>query len=323
MYDHPELAAYATDRFVLLCIALFLEAIVGRISWLFRLIPHPFDAFRRVAGFFGRRLNKSRRGPRALVVRGAIVTLFLCATAMLAGWGLALWSATFRSGWVVDLALVMLLVSQRGSYSDASRTVRALTKGGLADARIRASVFHRGNVDLLDDHGICRAITEHLAGQLGRWLLAPVIWYLLLGLPGLLLYTAIIALSRSLAPDDEARAGFGWMAYRLEMLAALGADGAAYPGLAYHVCEGEYASERRVWLAGGRVRRRAIDRDWRTPFDRRSAPAMVRRWKPTADRPRCPSGHDAVRVYMCPARGAGGGVGRHQPRLGGVRLYRG
>ena len=219
MYDHPELAAYATDRFVLLCIALFLEAIVGRISWLFRLIPHPFDAFRRVAGFFGRRLNKSRRGPRALVVRGAIVTLFLCATAMLAGWGLALWSATFRSGWVVDLALVMLLVSQRGSYSDASRTVRALTKGGLADARIRASVFHRGNVDLLDDHGICRAITEHLAGQLGRWLLAPVIWYLLLGLPGLLLYTAIIALSRSLAPDDEARAGFGWMAYRLEMLA--------------------------------------------------------------------------------------------------------
>jgi hypothetical protein len=53
MYDHPELAAFASDRFGLLCIALFLEAVVGRLSWLFRLIPHPFNAFQRVAGFFG------------------------------------------------------------------------------------------------------------------------------------------------------------------------------------------------------------------------------------------------------------------------------
>lgn len=218
MYDYPELAAYITDRFVILCIALFLEAIVGRISWLFRLIPHPFDGFRYAAGILGRRLNKSRRGSRALVVRGAIVTLFLCAMAMLTGWALSVWSGTFGSGWVVDLALVTVLVSQRGSYSDASRTVRALTKNGLADARKRASVFYRGDVDLLDDHGICRAITEHLAGQLGRWLLASAIWYLLIGLPGLLLYVAILAASRSLADDDEGRAEFGWMAYRLEML---------------------------------------------------------------------------------------------------------
>jgi adenosylcobinamide-phosphate synthase len=221
MYDHPELLTFATDRSVLLCIALFLEAIVGRISWLFRLIPHPFDAFRHVAGFFGRRLNKSRRGPRALVVRGAIITLFLCGLTMLVGWELSVWLATIRSGGLVDLALLMLLVSQRGSYSDASRTVGALTRGGLTEARKRARAFHRGNVDLLDDHGICRAITEYLAGELGRWLLGPVFWYLLLGLPGLLLYAAIIAASRSLAHDDEARAGFGWMANRLEMLAGI------------------------------------------------------------------------------------------------------
>ena len=219
MYDYPELGAFATDRFGLLCIALFLEAVFGRISWLFSLMPHPFLVFQRVAGFFGRRLNKSSRGPRALIVRGAVVNLFLCSLAMLAGWGLSAWSATFRGGWVVDLALVMLLVSQRGSYSDASRTVRALTRDGLPEARKRVSVFHRGNADLLDEHGICRALTEHLAGELGRWLLGPVIWYFLLGLPGLLLYAAIIASSRSLAHDDETKAGFGWMAYRMEVLA--------------------------------------------------------------------------------------------------------
>jgi hypothetical protein len=33
------------------------------------------------------------------------------------------------------LTLLMLLVSQRGSYSDASRIVRALTRDGLTEAR--------------------------------------------------------------------------------------------------------------------------------------------------------------------------------------------
>jgi cobalamin biosynthesis protein CobD/CbiB len=54
---------------------------------------------------------------------------------------------------------------------------------------------------LLNDHGIYCAIAEHLADELGRWLLGPLFWYLL--------------------HDDETRAGFGWMAYRLEMLAGI------------------------------------------------------------------------------------------------------
>jgi cobalamin biosynthesis protein CobD/CbiB len=59
----------------------------------------------------------------------------LFALTTLAGWVLSMWLATFWSGWVVDLTLLMLLVSQRGSYSDASRIVRALTRDGLTEAR--------------------------------------------------------------------------------------------------------------------------------------------------------------------------------------------
>ena len=86
MYLHPDLAIYATDRFVLACIALFLEAVIGRMSWLFRIIPHPFAILRSSAAFLGRRLNRSRRGPKALIVRGAIVTGFLCCATGSVGW---------------------------------------------------------------------------------------------------------------------------------------------------------------------------------------------------------------------------------------------
>ena len=125
MYLHQDLAIYATDRFVLACIALFLEAVIGRMSWLFRIIPHPFAILRSSAAFLGCRLNRSRRGPRALIVRGAIVTGFLCCVTGSVGWMISIWGETYPAGWVVDLMFLVFFVSQRGSYSDASRTVRA------------------------------------------------------------------------------------------------------------------------------------------------------------------------------------------------------
>ena len=51
-------------------------------------------------------------------------------------------------------------------------------------------------------------------------------------------------------------------------------------------------------------------------FRRRSALAVVRGRKAPIDQPRCPPRDDAVRVYLRPARGAGG----RQPHLGGVSL---
>ena len=219
MYDHPELAVYATDRFVLVCIALFFEAVIGRAMWLFQIVPHPYALLQSAAAFFEAKLNRSRRGPRALVVRGAIVTFFLCGAAGSIGWALSAWSQSFRSGWVIDLAFMVLFVSQRGGYGDASRTIRALTRDGLSAGRKAVAAYHGGNPARLDDHGICRGLTEHLASELGRWLVGPVFWYLLGGLPGLFLYVAVLALAHGFARDDEARTGFGWMAVRLERIA--------------------------------------------------------------------------------------------------------
>jgi hypothetical protein len=66
----------------------------------------------------------------------------------------------------------------------------------------------------LDDHGICCAIAEHLAGQLGPWVLDLVFWYFLLGWPGLPFYAAIVATSRSLAHDDgRGQSQVGWHIY--------------------------------------------------------------------------------------------------------------
>ena len=135
MYLHLDLAIYATDRFVLACIALFLEAVIGRMSWLFRIIPHPFAILSSSAAFLGRRLNRSRRGPRALIVRGAIVTGFLCCVTGSFGWMISSWGETYPAGWVVDLMF----------WSFLSRSVAAIpTRLALCVRRARTALWPGG-----------------------------------------------------------------------------------------------------------------------------------------------------------------------------------
>lgn len=216
MNGNLDLAAYASDRYIIVCIALFAEAVVGRMSWLFRVLPHPNDILERLAGFLGSRLDRSRRGSRALIVRGAIVALFLSAFAFLAGWAMERWASSFGNGWTLDLVLLVLFVSQRGTYGEASQTLRALGRDGLEAGRKRTAAFHRGEGYRLDSHGICRALTEYLAGSFGRRLIGPVFWYCVLGIPGLLLHATVLAMSRQLARHEPARDRFGWFADRLE-----------------------------------------------------------------------------------------------------------
>ena len=117
--------------------------------------------------------------------------------------------------------VLVFFISQRGSYTDASRTVRAQSKNGLVAGRKALAGYHKGCIDALDDYGIYRSLTEHLAAEMGRWLIGPLFWYLVGGLPALLVYATIVAAVDALAADDESRVGFGWTASRLEFMGGL------------------------------------------------------------------------------------------------------
>ena len=60
----------------------------------------------------------------------------------------------------------------------------------------------------IDEYGIYRSLTEHLAAEMGRWLIGPMFWYLVGGLSALLVYATIVAAVDALAVDDKSRAGF-------------------------------------------------------------------------------------------------------------------
>ena len=57
-------------------------------------------------------------------------------------------------GWVLDLVLLVLLISQSGSFGEALQTFRALTGDGLEAGRKRAAAFHRAEGYWLDSRAV-------------------------------------------------------------------------------------------------------------------------------------------------------------------------
>jgi adenosylcobinamide-phosphate synthase len=73
----------------------------------------------------------------------------------------------------------------------------------------------------LDRHGVARAAIESLAENFSDGVVAPVFWYLLLGLPGLFAYKMANTLDSMLGHRSERYRAFGWAAARFDDLVNL------------------------------------------------------------------------------------------------------
>jgi adenosylcobinamide-phosphate synthase len=76
----------------------------------------------------------------------------------------------------------------------------------------------------LDESGISRAALESLAENTADGVVAPALWYALLGLPGLVLYKAINTADSMIGHKTERHLHFGWAAARLDDLVNLPAS---------------------------------------------------------------------------------------------------
>ena len=75
--------------------------------------------------------------------------------------------------------------------------------------------------DSLDEDGVARAAIESLAENFSDGVVAPVLWFLVLGLPGICAFKAINTLDSMIGHRSERYRAFGWAAARLDDLANL------------------------------------------------------------------------------------------------------
>ena len=208
------LAAPATICLTAL-VALLLDALLGEPHWLYRRVPHP-------VAWLGARIaaeeetwNRKDRSDAARFRRGLALTSIVTLAALGAGLivGLVLWAVP--GAWVLEAALAATLLAGRDLYDHVAAVARDLIRS-LPEGRAAVAHIVGRDPDVLDRSGVARAALESLAENFSDGLVAPLFWYLLLGLPGLLAYKAINTLDSMLGHHIPRYQAFGKAAARLD-----------------------------------------------------------------------------------------------------------
>ena len=206
------------DRLLLLVAGLAVDGLFGDMPGVFRHVPHPVVLAGRAVAFFDRKLNRETRSEAARRDRGIITVIFSVGAVAALGLAIERLCRGHPLGAVVEALLIAVLIAQRSLYEHVASVAEALDAGGLAAGR--AAVRHIVGRDpmSLDAHGVARAAIESLAENFSDGVVAPVFWYLLLGLPGLFAYKMANTLDSMIGHRSPRYRSFGWAAARFDDL---------------------------------------------------------------------------------------------------------
>jgi adenosylcobinamide-phosphate synthase len=117
---------------------------------------------------------------------------------------------------VFEAFIIAVLVAQRSLYEHVAAVATGLAGGGLDGGREAVRHIVGRDPMSLDAHGVARAALESLAENFSDGVVAPVFWYLLLGLPGLFAYKMANTLDSMIGHRTPRYRAFGWAAARLD-----------------------------------------------------------------------------------------------------------
>jgi adenosylcobinamide-phosphate synthase len=210
----PIPAFEGPEPLIVLLMALALDAALGGWRPVDRLRALPLAPVRAWLRATDRRLNRIQRPEPTRRARGALVTLAVATGGLAMGWAIGIGARSLPYGWVAELWILLGAIGLRRPWNGARAVADALSARDGTAAREALATLSPKAPWTLDDHGVVRAGVEALATALHRRLVAPVFWYAVAGLPGLLLWQALEAMDAAVGAQSARHQGFGAVAAR-------------------------------------------------------------------------------------------------------------
>lgn len=212
-----------TLHFAAAALALLVERLFGYPKPLYEKIGHPVEWFGTVLKKLEALLYDPQAEPMQARLRGLAVLLALLLIVTIPAVFVASILSTLKFGWIVEALLATALIAQHSLYEHVSAVGKgldiSLNEGRKAVARIVGR-----DPAALDESGIVKGALESLAENASDGIVAPVLWYALLGLPGIVAYKAINTADSMIGHKSERYIYFGWAAARLDDLINLPAS---------------------------------------------------------------------------------------------------
>jgi adenosylcobinamide-phosphate synthase len=203
------------DPLLLALIALGVDAVIGDPARLYRMVPHPVTLIGVMIGALERRLNADGTPESSRFWLGLATTAIVVSIAAVVAWGIVWAIARVPGGWIIEALLASTLIAFRGLYDAVGAVARGLDESLAAGRGAVAHIVGR-DPEQLDEAGVARAAVESLAENFSDGVVAPLFWYVILGLPGLAAYKAINTLDSMIGYRDARYLWFGRAAAKLD-----------------------------------------------------------------------------------------------------------
>ncbi len=212
-----------TLHFAAAALALLIERLFGYPKPLYDKIGHPVEWFGTVLKKLEALLYDPEAEPLQARLRGLAALLALLLIVTIPAVLVASILSTFKFGWIIEALLATALIAQHSLYEHVSAVGKGLDTSLNEGRKAVAKIVGRDPA-ALDESGVVKGALESLAENASDGIVAPVLWYALLGLPGIVAYKAINTADSMIGHKSDRYFYFGWAAARLDDLVNLPAS---------------------------------------------------------------------------------------------------
>lgn len=186
--------------------AMALDAVMGEPRWLWSRVPHPAVLMGRVIGWCDAEFNRFPRWDN-----GVLVVMALVAGAGLLG----VIIEALPLGWLWSLIGAAILLAQKSLVQHVQAVADGL-RYGVGEGRRAVAMIVGRDTSGMDEPAVARAAIESSAENFSDGVIAPAFWYLVGGLPGILIYKAVNTADSMIGYRTPRHEDFGWAAARLD-----------------------------------------------------------------------------------------------------------
>ena len=193
---------------LVLALAMGLDAVMGEPRWLWALVPHPAVVMGRLVAA----LDRTRNQGEMQRLKGVLAVLILVTLAGTIGWVLG------QFGSVVTIFVAAILLAQKSLVDHVAAVATGLRQSNEAGRQAVALIVSR-DVSTSATSATSRSAIESLSENFSDGVIAPAFWFLVAGLPGILVYKCLNTADSMIGYRTPRHEAFGWAAARLDDLA--------------------------------------------------------------------------------------------------------
>ncbi len=207
-------------RLLTLSIALAVDRVFGEPDVIWSRIAHPVVVFGNAISFVEKRMNDAKKNGYERRRNGFLAIAGLLVLAAIAGMLLHWLFQKFGIfGLILEGILASIFLAQHSLIAHVSDVETVLRTNGVDAARVSVARIVGRDPNFLDEAGVCRAAIESLAENASDGVVAPVFWFAVLGLPGLLMYKMLNTADSMIGHMNERYLDFGRASAKLDDVA--------------------------------------------------------------------------------------------------------